>query len=128
MERIPLHSWEMEFSIQYHVTINSQLNDQNSIRYYIKRYITFLRGETQLLRIPNIKFESHFIQLLFFLDMDYCSHFDPCKKGNCYNNHINNFTCVCHSGWYGPKCEKCKSRGYLEDESLHSRDLVVSCS
>jgi hypothetical protein len=35
MERVPLHSWEMEFSIQYHVTINSQLNDQNSIRYYI---------------------------------------------------------------------------------------------
>jgi hypothetical protein len=35
MERIPLHSWDMEFSIQYHVTINSQLNDQNSIRYYI---------------------------------------------------------------------------------------------
>jgi hypothetical protein len=35
MERIPLHSWEMEFSIQYHVTINSQLKDQNSIRYYI---------------------------------------------------------------------------------------------
>ena len=34
MERIPLHSWEMEFSIQYHVTINSQLNDQNSIKYY----------------------------------------------------------------------------------------------
>ena len=38
MERIRLHSWEMEFSIQYHVTILSiQLNDQNSIRYYIKR-------------------------------------------------------------------------------------------
>ena len=37
MECIPLHSWEMEFSIQYHVTINSQLNDQNSIRYYINR-------------------------------------------------------------------------------------------
>ena len=37
MERIPLHSWEMEFSMQYHVTINSQLNDQNSIRYYIKK-------------------------------------------------------------------------------------------
>ena len=35
MERIPLHSWEMEFSIYYHVTINSQLNDQNSTRYYI---------------------------------------------------------------------------------------------
>ena len=35
MERIPLHSWEMAFSIQFHVTINSQLNDQNSIRYYI---------------------------------------------------------------------------------------------
>jgi hypothetical protein len=29
--------WEMEFSIQYHVSINSQLNDQNSIRYYINR-------------------------------------------------------------------------------------------
>jgi hypothetical protein len=39
MERIPLHSWEMEFSIQYHVTINSQLNDQNSIWYYIKANI-----------------------------------------------------------------------------------------
>jgi hypothetical protein len=37
MERIPSHSWEMEFSMQYHVTINSQLNDQNSIRYYIKK-------------------------------------------------------------------------------------------
>jgi hypothetical protein len=36
MERIPLHSWKMEFSIQYHMTINSQLNDQNSIKYYIK--------------------------------------------------------------------------------------------
>jgi hypothetical protein len=35
MKRIPLHSWEMEFSIQYHVTIYSQLNDQNSIRYKI---------------------------------------------------------------------------------------------
>jgi hypothetical protein len=35
VQRIPLHSWEMEFSNQYHVTINSQLNDQNSIRYYI---------------------------------------------------------------------------------------------
>ena len=35
MERILLHSWEIEFSIQYHVTINSQLNDQNSLRYYI---------------------------------------------------------------------------------------------
>ena len=35
LERIPLHSWEMESSIQYHVTIKSQLNDQNSIRYYI---------------------------------------------------------------------------------------------
>ena len=31
MERIPLHSWKMEYSIQYHV--NSQLNNQNSIRY-----------------------------------------------------------------------------------------------
>ena len=35
MERIPLHSWEMEFSIRYHVNINSQINDQNLIRYYI---------------------------------------------------------------------------------------------
>jgi hypothetical protein len=26
MERIPLHSWEMEFSIQYHLTINNSLN------------------------------------------------------------------------------------------------------
>ena len=33
MERIPLHSWEMEFSIQYHVTINSQLNDQVKVLY-----------------------------------------------------------------------------------------------
>jgi hypothetical protein len=40
MERIPLHSWEMEFSIQYHMTINSQLNDQNSnIRHYINSYV-----------------------------------------------------------------------------------------
>jgi hypothetical protein len=29
MERIPLHFWETEFTIQYHVTISSQLNDQN---------------------------------------------------------------------------------------------------
>jgi hypothetical protein len=41
MERIPLHSREMEFSIQYHVTINSELNDQNSIRYYINSDIHF---------------------------------------------------------------------------------------
>ena len=45
MERIPLHSWEMEFSIQYHVTINSQLNDQNSIRYYIISNINFLHDQ-----------------------------------------------------------------------------------
>jgi hypothetical protein len=43
MERIPLHSWEMEFSIQYHVTINSQLNDENSIRYYIIKAIILIR-------------------------------------------------------------------------------------
>jgi hypothetical protein len=35
MERIPLHSWEMEFSIQYHVTINSQLNVYIYIYIYI---------------------------------------------------------------------------------------------
>ena len=29
---VQLHSWEMEFSIQYRVTIDSQLNYQNSIR------------------------------------------------------------------------------------------------
>ena len=51
MERISLHSWEMEFSIQYHVTINSQLNDQNSIRYYIIRnYIS-----TPIM-VANVKF------------------------------------------------------------------------
>jgi hypothetical protein len=43
--RIPLHSWEMEFSIQYHVTVNSQLNDQNSIRYYIIVSIVFCNME-----------------------------------------------------------------------------------
>jgi hypothetical protein len=45
MERIPfnpLHSWEMEFFSQYHVTINSQLNNQNSIRYYIINLLSLL--------------------------------------------------------------------------------------
>ena len=39
MERIPLHSWEMGLSIQYHMTIINQLNDQNSMRYYIILFI-----------------------------------------------------------------------------------------
>jgi hypothetical protein len=42
MERIPLHSWEMEFSIQYHVTINSQLikrSEFNTVLYIILYYI-----------------------------------------------------------------------------------------
>jgi hypothetical protein len=34
--RILLHSWEMELSIQYHVTIINQSNDLNVMRYYIK--------------------------------------------------------------------------------------------
>jgi hypothetical protein len=46
MERIPLHSWEMEFSIQDHVTINSQLNDQNSIRYYFSPDDFTCQGES----------------------------------------------------------------------------------
>ena len=57
MERVPLHSWEMEFSIQYHVTINSQLNDQNSIRYYINLHITH-KNTTKL------KLSIHFIESL----------------------------------------------------------------
>ena len=32
---IPLHSWEMGLSIQYHVTIINQLNDLNLMGYYI---------------------------------------------------------------------------------------------
>ena len=35
MERIPLHSWEMGLSIQYHVTIINQSNDLNLMEYYI---------------------------------------------------------------------------------------------
>ena len=35
MERIPLHSWEMGLSLQYHVTIINQLNDLNLMGYYI---------------------------------------------------------------------------------------------
>ena len=49
MERIPLHSWEMEFSIQYHVTINSQLNDQNSIRYYIIEKYSILDASVRVI-------------------------------------------------------------------------------
>jgi hypothetical protein len=45
MERIPLHSWEMEFSIQYHVTINSQLNNQNSIRYVLYNIYSYAPRE-----------------------------------------------------------------------------------
>jgi hypothetical protein len=42
MERVPLHSWEMEFSIQYHVTINSQLNglEFNKVLYKAISYIS----------------------------------------------------------------------------------------
>ena len=36
MERIPLHSWQMGLSIQYHVTIINQLNDLKLMGYYIK--------------------------------------------------------------------------------------------
>ena len=39
MERIPLHSWQMGLSIQYHVTIINQLNDLNLMWYYIKLII-----------------------------------------------------------------------------------------
>jgi hypothetical protein len=56
MKRIPFHSWEMEFSIQYHVTLNSQLNDQNSIRYYIntKFMSAILTKFIQLATLPEI--------------------------------------------------------------------------
>ena len=43
MERIPLHSWEMGLSIQYHVTIINQLNDLNLMGYYIKRIVSLSR-------------------------------------------------------------------------------------
>jgi hypothetical protein len=54
MERVPLHSWEMEFSIQYHVTLNSQLNDQNSIRYYIINYINFYSENLNTRKSTNL--------------------------------------------------------------------------
>ena len=41
MERIPLHSCKMGHFIKYHVTISSQLNNQNLIRYYIKLLNSF---------------------------------------------------------------------------------------
>jgi hypothetical protein len=50
MERIPLHSWEIEFSIQYNVTINSQLNDRSEFNkvlynnvYFPNRFDIFLQ-------------------------------------------------------------------------------------
>ena len=54
MERIPLHSWEMEISIQYHVTVNSQLNDQNSIRYYINVFKTPKQRQQKLVSTKDI--------------------------------------------------------------------------
>jgi hypothetical protein len=37
MERIPLHSWEMEFSIQYHMTITANIkrSEFNKVLYNI---------------------------------------------------------------------------------------------
>ncbi len=39
MERVPFHDREMEISIQYHVMLIHQLNDQISMRCYIKAHI-----------------------------------------------------------------------------------------
>ena len=36
MERVPLHASEMRISIQYHVMLIRQLNDQILMRCYIK--------------------------------------------------------------------------------------------
>ena len=38
MERVPFHDREMEISIQYHVMLIRQLNDQILMRCYIKTY------------------------------------------------------------------------------------------
>ena len=59
MERIPLHSWEMEFSIQYHVTINSQLNDQNSISKTLINSHQNLNGQTRA-RVASLKWKHEF--------------------------------------------------------------------
>jgi hypothetical protein len=45
----------MECSIQYHVTINSQLNDRNSIRYYIIHFIACYPTLMQLRFIFPVK-------------------------------------------------------------------------
>jgi hypothetical protein len=64
---VQLHSWEMEFSIQYHVTINSQLNDQSSIRYiYIKSYVSiaqYQRGHASMYSYSSVYFFCSFFTL-----------------------------------------------------------------
>ena len=49
-----------------------------------------------------------------FVDIDYCSRYHPCKNGECHNHNSKNFTCTCHSGWSGPKCDKCKLSSHCE--------------
>ena len=56
IEHFPLHSWKMELFIKYHVTIISQLNDQNLMRYDIIN-----NASNFLLRQPIRLLESHYL-------------------------------------------------------------------
>lgn len=41
-----------------------------------------------------------------FLDIDECGS-SPCSHGSCVNQ-INNYQCICDSGYYGRQCSNCE--------------------
>ncbi len=55
MERVPLHDREMEISIQYHVMLIRQSNDQILMRCYIKFTGPYIAAILNLARSENLQ-------------------------------------------------------------------------
>ena len=58
MERVPLHDREMEISIQYHVMLIHQSNDQILMRCYIKSLMACLKSYFCFCGVGLKRFES----------------------------------------------------------------------
>ncbi len=60
MERVPFHDREMEISIQYHVMLIRQSNDQILMRCYIIHIVGSTRGSDPLYEICSFEGKSVF--------------------------------------------------------------------
>lgn len=56
--------------------------------------------------ISRIMIEEMLLMVIYFLDLDECTVYEPCQNNGTCTNNKGSYFCTCAEGWQGKDCEE----------------------